>query len=281
MQSNISILPFYDKIAKQSHRKWYAYGQVFPLIAPSRFILPFQLRVLATEDIAIQLRTKAGDLVADITTKLLDSGLTIADRGTYRLITNPGSMPFDTILREGQFYIDIIEQATDTHHYSEVFTFSNDLSTCIKVEYWNETTFAANDTELEYNVPYKNKVYIPTDISKPEYEDEEDVVKRDGYTFVEKQISYKKYRFFFFAPEYLCDAMRIIRMHDNVVITDQHGDEYRADTFLTTVKWDEVGYLAQVDAEFTSDTVIKKNGTIRVLASGGSFNDDFNDDFNS
>lgn len=282
MQSNISVLPFYSSVDRQVHRKWYAYGQIYPLLTPSRFILPFQIRTaLSGLDLAVELYDKNGTYIEDITVGMQDTGLAVIDNTTYRIIAYPGALPFSVNVIEGQYYLKISDATQSFYAYSELFTFSNDLSKCLKIEYWDKADFEANDTLIDYTPPYKSRLYVSADISKPDYEEEEEVIKRDGYSFFEKQISYKKYRFTFLAPEFLCDAMRIIRMHDNITITDQYGDAYAADTFLTSVKWDEAGYLAVVDAEFTSDTVIKKNGVIRTLGSASSFNIDFNEDFES
>ena len=68
-------------------------------------------------------------------------------------------------------------------------------------------------------------------------------------------------------------------MSDNVIITNK-GDEYSADTFLITPKWQEGGFLAAVEAEFQCDTVIKKIGRGTPPATNiGDFNDDYNNDY--
>ena len=126
----------------------------------------------------------------------------------------------------------------------------------------------------------QNVVYLPTQVGKPEYDFQEEGEKRDGYFFPEKQTSEKIYKFSFLAPEYLCDAMRIIRMSDHVQITSR-GETYSADSFLITPKWQEQGDLAGVEAEFETDTVIKKIGRGVVVTNLGDYNSDFNNDFNN
>ena len=67
-------------------------------------------------------------------------------------------------------------------------------------------------------------------------------------------------------------------MSDHIVITSR-GETYYADSFLVTPRWQEQGDLAVVEAEFESDTVIKKIG--RGTIQRGDFNNDFNNDFNT
>ena len=67
-------------------------------------------------------------------------------------------------------------------------------------------------------------------------------------------------------------------MSDHVVITSR-GERYEADSFLITPKWQEQGDLAGVEAEFETDTVIKKIGRGVVVTNLGDFNNDFNNDF--
>jgi hypothetical protein len=59
------------------------------------------------------------------------------------------------------------------------------------------------------------------------------------------------------APEYLCDAIRIIRLHDHVAIT-KDGNAYEAYNFTPSYQWNDVGDLAQVTITFESNTVLQK-----------------------
>ena len=91
-------------------------------------------------------------------------------------------------------------------------------------------------------------------------------------------ISEKRYRFKFFAPEYLLDVMRFIRMADFANIT-ANGQVYSLDTFLITPEWEDNGDVASVEAQFDTATVAKKIGVGYIKAQRGDFNDDFNNDF--
>lgn len=134
------------------------------------------------------------------------------------------------------------------------------------------------ETEIAGTRQFKNRLYLCTELGRPDYPFEEQGESRDGYFFVQKQISEKTYRCTALAPEFLCDVMRFIRMADHVVVRDQFGRKYECDSFLISPKWQNQGYLASVEIEFQTDTVVKKIGTgVRR----GDFNSDFNNDFNN
>ena len=94
----------------------------------------------------------------------------------------------------------------------------------------------------------------------PEYTFTEDGEERDGRFFPIKQISEKVYKFKAVVPEYLCDCMRLIRLSDVVIITDQLGRTYNVEHFEMDVKWLDGGHLAEIDCSFETDTVVKKVG---------------------
>lgn len=286
--NNLSVLPFYDSIEKQNHRKTYAYGEVYPLYCPTGRILPFQFM---TEHITnnvpqdIHIRDMQGNNVASILTPLLEGGLRCTQYASdgYDIYSYPDLMPFNINLQEGRYYIAM--RTTAGIFYSEVFTVVADISPYLKIEWRNLEDLIADNWRIQYSsgaYQFTNKLYLNTQVGKPDYVFEETGENRDGYFFAEKMISEKTYKFVFLAPEYLCDVMRFIRMADIVKITDRYGREYYCDTFLITPKWQEQGDLASVEAEFQTDTVAKTIGRgIVPSAAGGDFNNDYNNDFNN
>ena len=199
----------------------------------------------------------------------------------YDVIVYPaGAIMGGIVNAEGQYYITIT-MSDNSVLYSDIFTCVGQLSSCLKIEWWDVEDFVMDGERIVYPLSevlwFKNCLYLSTELGKPEYEFNEEGEQRDGYFFPELQISEKKYKATFLASEYLCDVMRFIRMADYVKITDKYGNIYRADTFLITPKWEAQGNLAAVDMEFTCDTVAKK--IARAVTSIGDFNDDYNDDF--
>lgn len=171
-----------------------------------------------------------------------------------------------SLLLEKTYYLEISDGTN--RWYSDNFTMRDD--NYLKLEWWNENNLEMSDgtvmvakyttpAPLVSNYPYIPTLYIHSDIGMPDYEFEEEVEERGGYQFPLQQISYKRYKFNFLAPEVVCDAMRLIRLSDHIRITK--GDKvYTANTFLMTPTWQDQGYLASVDCEFTTDTIVKKNG---------------------
>lgn len=279
--NNLNPLPWYTDIADQNHRKEWAYGKVYPLICQSRLLLPFQVvrdHAADTPITSFKLIELETGTEYDITTAIQESNLIIKEFTTYDLIINYGRflLPSEFSFK-GLFYC----QMTDGTNiwFSEVFNFIQDVSEYIKVVWYNRNDiFEYSYGHIDYNDGYQNYIYIASEIGKPDYPFEEDVIERDGYTFPEKQWSEKVFRFDFIAPEYMLDAMRIIRMHDYIWI-QQKGKLWDVEQFIIDPEWEEQGDLAIVEAEFHVDSVMKKIGKGLAALENGDFNDDFNNDF--
>ena len=279
--NNLSVLPFYTDIEKQNHRKDYSYGDVYSLITPDKNILPFQIvREYSGDSISlVTLRKLDGSTSIDITDEMIDTGLVINqyESDGYEVVIYKGILPMAITTPEGQYYLEIT--IGTTIYYSDVFCYVRDVTNMLKIQYWDEESFIYNNGLIDYTTGFKFTIYLDTQLGRPEYEFDESVDDRDGFAFYQKQISEKTFKFIFIAPEYLCDAMRFIRMSDNITITNK-GDVYNADTFLITPKWQSGGYIASVEAEFQCDTILKKIG--KTTTSGlAAFNDSFNESFDT
>ena len=222
--------------------------------------------------------TKDGELVQtfnpdDIGIQIV--GLTTSDSD---VIVFPGQVPITPSMNNGQYYA-VMSDGIETW-YSEVFTVVNDIAPYLKIEWWDNENFVMDAGTIIYQSPsFRNVLYLNAEIAKPEYLFEEEGETRDGYFFPVKMISEKRYRFKFFAAEYLLDVMRFIRMADFAQIT-ANGQVYSLDTFLITPEWEENGDVASVEAQFDTATVAKKIGVGYIKAQRGDFNDDFNNDYN-
>ena len=281
--NNLSVLPFYNNREYQDFRKSYAYGDVYPLITPLNKLLPFQI-IRPTRSNAIQwvriYDYKITRLLGDITQQMLETGLQIfrfAKYG-YDVIVYPGIMPMALKFPEGRYTIMINDRVNT--FVSDVFTWvSGSMDGYLCIEWSDAQNMEVDGGQIVYEgVQFKNRVYVCSELGKPEYKFEEEGEERDGYFFPEKQISEKTFRFIFLAPEYLCDVMRLIRMSDFVTVYSQ-GRKYDCDTFLITPKWQTQGNLASVECEFECATVVKKIGRGVIPPAKGDFNDDFNNDY--
>ena len=272
--NNFSVLPFYTNIQLQNHRKSYAYGDIYPLFTPANFILPFQIMRPTRNSTSIgwvRLYDVKGKQVADITNRMRETGLQVVRFPDYGIdvIVYPGTLSYSTNTNDGIYYLSLYDGARI--YYSEMFTVKNNIL---------EDMICDSGIIVYKNPNFKNRLYFCAEIGKPEYTFEEDGDNRDGYYFFSKLLSEKTYKFTILAPEYLCDAIRLIRMSDYIQITDRYNQVYSCDTFLITPEWQGNGNLAVVDVEFETATVVKKTGKGYTLQNKGDFNKDFNNDYN-
>lgn len=225
---------------------------------------------------SVEIYTSAGELVGDFT-EAIKNGITIKNLPDYDCIVYPASFPFAFSFQNGQYYAKMSDGVNTW--YSEIFTAVNDIQPYLKITWWDNDDFVMDAGTIVYTNPaFKNILYLDSALAKPEYPFEEEGETRDGYFFPIKQISEKRYRFAFFASEYLLDVMRLIRMADYTEV-EWHGQRYSLDTFLITPEWEDNGDVASVEAQFDTATVAKKIGVGYIKAQRGDFNDDFNNDY--
>lgn len=225
--SNLSPLPFYETIEEQSFRKSYAYGIVFPLLAPKNRFLPFQIvsPVLQLPSLAepegtasslkVTLCNFDGSVTMDITTAMVEAGLVVKsfDEDGYRVISFPGIVDKDIWKEfgldfnndfsmadfggqytsgEGRGYL-VVEYEGNTW-YSDVMTLVGDLSGCLKIEWYSYTDIVYKGGRIAYEgIPYANIMYVRQEIGKPTYDFSDEGEDRNGEYFATKQISEKTY----------------------------------------------------------------------------------------
>lgn len=273
--NNFNILAWYDSIDQQNHRKSYVYGSIWGLIAPDNSILPFQFVSPGSlgNVTSIVVKSLNSNKSIDLTGKLdiQVTNHTDDDNNAYSIVMHKGNSIISPKLSEGRHYI-VLKQGTKTW-YSEVFTVVSNISCYIKLEYWDNDNLYFKGGHIDYTSGFKFVCYLSTKIGKPSYPFEEELTERDGYKFIEKQTSSKVYNMTFNAPEFMCDALRLVRMCDNINITSD-GKVYRALSFSVDVDWEDYGDVAAVDAEFETDTVVTKIANILngPSESGTTFN---------
>lgn len=286
--NNLSILPFYSDLMYQDHRKETAYGEIYKLYSPNSKLLSFQIirdHVASTPVSSVLLQKVKGDgnpdgALIDITAHVIASGLEVeyfASDG-YDIIKYPSTFLFGTYtMGLGQYYV-VLSDGINTW-YSDIFTITNHPEKLIRLTYKNYSNLGLKRGHIDYSDGFLNTCYLDAKIGKPRYPFEEEAKKRDGYTFIEKQISEKRYVFEFSAPEYLCDALRVVRMHDIIRIFYEN-EVYEVETIFIEPRWQAQGNIAIVTVEFGTGTIVKKTGGGYAL-NGGDFNNDFNDDFDN
>ena len=278
VNNNISPLPFYDNIALQNHRKDYAFGQVYPLITYKNMLLPFQVVLASGTSISwVRLYDFNTGTYIGITRSMKENGLTIKSYTGFKLLKYPGTLPIVEIKHEGLYYLQIQVNGLGIL-YSDVFTVCDKVDDYLLLEYSNSYNFELKNGIVDFSDSFKFKCYLNTQIGKPEYDFEEEATERMGYTFIEGQVSKKIYKFTFLAPEYLCDALRIVRLCENKKITSKL-QIYDLTTFNMEPEWEDQGDLAAVECEFETDTVIANIGGYEPKLARGDFNNDYNNDY--
>lgn len=275
----ISPLKFYDDFHKQNRYRSFAYGHVAPLITNPNVVLPFQLIVSGNvSEVYVRNANTNKRVTGNVVEKFKDAGLRNVSKNGYKVLLFLGIFPLSGVIDyEGQYWLEIYSGGW---YYSEVFCFDNNIDDCLKVEYWNpEGDFALkNGIIVLGSENFHFILLLKSELGKPEYSFEEEATKRLGYSFIESQVSKKTYKFNAVIPEYLCDAMRIIRLCSQKKITCK-GETYDAITFNMEVDWQEQGDLASVTCEFDVDNIITNLGGFKHEAVGGDFNNDYNNDY--
>lgn len=303
LNNNLSPLPFYDEESFQNHRKDYAFGNIYPLICPLRRVLPFQFIYKAgSQDITVGtpiitwLDEENSHISHEVPLNISWKALEVTDTTNTSIGFYKGDTDLPEINREGRAYIKI--EINNTFIYSEIITFVSDISNYLRIDYKNSYpfTFGVYDNRQiifkkveqddDFIVSVTNfmfRVYLCSQLGKPEYVFEESAVERMGYSFIESQVSKKIYKFNFLAPEFLCDALRIIRLCDYKKLYSK-GITYNMLNFEMAVEWQEQGDIANVECSFEADTIIANiGGYTDVLdedINNGNFNLDFNEDYN-
>ncbi|MCE8966420.1 hypothetical protein K0G04_19570, partial [Bacteroides fragilis] len=262
VHNNFSPLAFRKKESKATYEKWYAFGNNYAIPASANTLTPFQftelnIPVFAPDTIEV-------DVVNEETGEATKTGVYVSfdvmpEHGGV-LYVSPGKNSFREALPQGtyraRFSID------DQVYISTPFCVIPGIETSSKyllIEYWNDEKIAYPDGFITTgtNNDFRYQMYVPATICKPKYEFEEELTKRAGYKFLELQTSTKVYAFTFVAPEFICDAMRLIRLSDYIRISHD-GEHYNALNFEFDVDWQEQLYLAAVDCQFETDSIIQK-----------------------
>ena len=278
VNNNISPLPFYDSLALQNHRKDYAYGQVYQLITYRNMLLPFQVVLSNGTSVGwVRLYNFNTGKYIEITDSMKENGLVIKPFTGFVLLKYPGTLPIVEIKHEGLYYLVIYINGLGTI-YSDLFTVTNRISDYLLIEYSNSYNFELKNGIVDFSDNFAFKCYLNTQVGKPEYNFEEESTKRLGYIYVESQVSKKTYKFNVIVPEYICDALRIVRLCDNKIIRCK-DDEYEAITFEMEAEWQTQGDLASVTCEFETDNVVANIGGFVPDKLGGDYNNDYNEDF--
>lgn len=261
--NNFSPLAFREKSMKATYKKWYAYGKEFALPFSTTELPPFQFTVANLP--SFDPTTVEVFLVDEATGTRGATGIKIKvdsmdghgsvlyvspGSNVYAKSIDPGVYRAEFAIPEGETYVSTPICVTDGIETNTNF---------VKLEYWNDEKLAYPNGFVTTGTDndFKFQMYIPTTFFKPKYEFEEEITKRAGYKFLELQTCNKVFGFNFLAPEYICDALRLVRLSDYIRFTHD-GEYYNALNFEYTPDWQDNGYLAAIECQFETDTIIQK-----------------------
>lgn len=262
VHNNFSPLAFRKKESKATYEKWYAFGKNYAIPASANTLTPFQFTELNIQ--VFDPDTIEVEAVNEETGEMTKTGVYVSfdvmpEHGGV-LYVSPGKNSFREALPQGTYRARF--SIGDEVYISTPFCVIPGIETSSKyllIEYWNDEKIAypGGFITTGANNDFRYQMYVPATICKPKYEFEEELTKRAGYKFLELQTSTKVYAFTFVAPEFICDAMRLIRLSDYIRISHD-GEYYNALNFEFDVDWQEQLYLAAVDCQFETDSIIQK-----------------------
>lgn len=266
-KNTFSVLPIYDDLKYQHHNKWYAYGKDFAVYCQPYRLPTFQFfrDHLASTPISSVIITRVEtDGTFDITSAMNSNGLSIEEfsGNGYDVIKYDGNADIasgDTGYQYKGRYFVTISDGTNTW-YSDYFNVMDlerlESDRFTKIEYWNDNGLNVPNGHLSYNNSFKHRLYLHTSIGKPNYEFSENVQTRDGVVYPIYQTSKKFFRFSFITNTEQYDALRIIRLHDNVTVV-YNDITYDANNFIpSNPDFFKNGDLANVNVSFETDTIV-------------------------
>lgn len=248
---------------KATYKKWYAYGKEFALPFSTTELPPFQFTV--TNLPSFDPTTVEVFLVDEATGVRSGTGIKIKvdtmDEHNSVLYVSPGSNVYAKSVEPGVYRAEFAIPEGETYVSTPIcVTEGIETNTnFVKLEYWNDEKLAYPNGFVTTGTDndFKFQMYIPTTFFKPKYEFEEEITKRAGYKFLELQTCNKVFCFSFLAPEYICDALRLVRLSDYIRFTHD-GEYYNALNFEYNPDWQDNGYLAAIECQFETDTIIQK-----------------------
>lgn len=248
---------------KATYKKWYAYGKEFALPFSTTELPPFQFTVANLP--SFDPTTVEVFLVDEATGTRSGTGIKIKvdtmDEHNSVLYVSPGSNVYAKSVEPGVYRAEFTIPEGETYVSTPIcVTEGIETNTnFVKLEYWNDEKLAYPNGFVTTGTDndFKFQMYIPTTFFKPKYEFEEEITKRAGYKFLELQTCNKVFGFNFLAPEYICDALRLVRLSDYIRFSHD-GEYYNALNFEYNPDWQDNGYLAAIECQFETDTIIQK-----------------------
>ena len=269
INNNFSPLPFYEVSGLELDNKYllsnrpYSYGAVYDLPISEGWLMPFQFDVdfESTEVVAAYV------IPLDANTGIPINGVMVtpSSDGSYSKVMFYGAQIQN--LPIGRMYIEL-ELSDDNEGrnrvvmsdiFNNIFSANNNLKQVpegyVRLTYGNDHELKRTGGEITFG-KFSFEVLVKSTIGKPQYAYEEKASERLGYRYIESQVSKKSYQMCFMAPEYLCDALRLMPMCNVRSIVDELYPYNNISDVELEVSWQEQGDLAAVTLTFNTDTVV-------------------------
>ena len=262
-----NVFRFYDNKDKQNRYYDYVHGNLrtWSLYSDVYRVLPFQIQVTSgtqASDVVVYLVDPLDDAQVDISSYFTITGtkdLYIETFTSYDYLIYNRNQNLNTAIPQGKWYLKIT--AGGETFYSEVFSVV-DLAGKIIIDYYHTSDVDTIDYTNGAESQYSNKLILGTLFNKPEYIYTEEGIEDGNGSFIPTfRRRAKKYKFVFYAPEYVVDAVSLMPLHDVItVVTDYEGSSTESMTALdfqvADVEWNETKGFAKVTCEFRTGAVV-------------------------
>lgn len=300
---------------KESLDFWHAdFGEYHPLVMPGSVLAPWQILSLSINGIettSVMGMTKIpfivpvslldddtkfrlwylGMATSQVPAEIPKSLETDIANGNVKYYGQSALSKKDGFVGDGVYCLVVLGLVADKHRLdgegklayvvSEPFSFSRDMTDFTEFSFKNDATdlLIGGDTPISFSKGFYLKMYLPSQIARPDYIFEETVSERYGYKFVEQIMSKKAYRITFPATESMCDTLRIARLCQKRQLVCG-GRTYSIIALEMSVEWLEQGNIASVTLTFEEDNIINTVGEYALEGTSGDFSEqDFNSDF--
>jgi len=238
------------------HRREYVRGKKYRLPVEVGYFYPFQLvRDRSPFDISRFeiIREETGE-VRNVLADMRATGLSVITGDETDTIRYLGTVALPGVWAEGLYHAKMSDGAQTWE--TDTFCMVADVSEMVKVEWWHNEPIRYRDGVIDYAYPYRNYVWMATDIGKPTYPVDQEVKVKNGVEIPLRVTTWKQYNFEYLVPEYLADVLRTIHQHHNKRV-HHLGEVYDCQRFsLENLNWEEYGRLAVAEFVFRTDTVV-------------------------
>lgn len=258
-------LRFYNAVEKQDRFKPYNKSKRFNQYTDIYHLPEFQVKLAyGTSSYSLKLVEAITDVETSFDFSAIHSGnftITTYEELHYSQLAYFRITPFSPTLPIGDYYLKLT--AGSDYFYSEVFAVT-DISDKTILEYYNTNDLAGIDYTNDGQQQFKITFIFDATIAKPEYVLEEEAVEDgDGSQMLTWSRSVKEFKMWFYAPEYIADAMALVGLHDFVTLTTHYGMPNQETgtiyDFTMVSEWMESKGLSKITCTFRDAPIIKTN----------------------